>query len=899
MGGCATKEKTTNEFVQDDSNYQKNAFVSEENASCDVILLYFKCTSVKKLGIAAEPTTKIVVKESKGGDDYAVVGETEIIEEDNNPKFSRSVQASYNIQGTQEFRIELYEATLGQNSEYLPEKSCLGSADFIMHELIKANDKCLTIALKEKKRKSTGVVCVSYERVISSKKVNTISISAEISPFHKPDINFYYKIYRDIVPPKRRLLETVTEECKEIPKLEDLQLVYDSKYGGIKTNDVIYVWRPLKMTYSNFCLEDPNLQLVLEVGCKKDSEQPEEVKETNQTILCKMFSLSNLQQSELWLPLNVNDEQYGIFKLYNPIIAEEGSFLDYVNKGINLKLCIGLDWTVSNNLPTGECTYHNMDLNLNPYCLIMSSLGKAILCFDSFQSIPVLAFGGSIPDIGRSSCFALNGKIFEPEVLGMISVIELYVLALKKVKLGGPSYFSEVLKYYADYITEYMNISFEDCPRYFIILIITDGSPLDYEETLTELVRLSSLPTSVIFIGINPTLCQPFQQVLEKPDLLYSEFLKRSAERNAIIFYSYEHDPKKLLSMAKNVFSVIQKQFVEYMTMHNIEPKDSTLSKGKTIETSLPNKENQTSKAGTDEMYLQKLDPSDSNLLRSKNSGEQPIKSEHEQKESKSGEQQIKCEFKEKLKGMDGSPSKNEEKPNVPINQNVKEAKIEIPPQSSNHHEENPGKEAESLKFKCPETPTNKGVESPLKEVESPLKTPNGVEKDENQYKLKLDQLKSNNGKKDDVMKAGSGNITPQTMIAKDEPAGKNGPKLEDIPKEALDASSIPYVMMLNKFKRTTIKRRTQFKKETERIDAHEEGKDLKKEDEKKILTVEEQKEEERRQRNDFERIEELISIGFPVRDPQVIIETIRNKDFKNHLLVDPTMKHLIIQTQN
>jgi len=56
-----------------------------------------------------------------------------------------------------------------------------------------------------------------------------------------------------------------------------------------------------------------------------------------------------------------------------------------------------------------------------------------------------------VPPLTRAShCFALNGDIFDPEVDGIEGVVEVYKNAIRKVKLNGPTYFSEVIKLVAN-----------------------------------------------------------------------------------------------------------------------------------------------------------------------------------------------------------------------------------------------------------------------------------------------------------------------------------------------------------------------------------------------------------------------------------------------------------------
>ena len=55
-------------------------------------------------------------------------------------------------------------------------------------------------------------------------------------------------------------------------------------------------------------------------------------------------------------------------------------------------------------------------------------------------------FGGIVPPNKKvSHCFALNGDIFEPECNGIEGAIQAYKNAIRKTKLCGPTYFSEII----------------------------------------------------------------------------------------------------------------------------------------------------------------------------------------------------------------------------------------------------------------------------------------------------------------------------------------------------------------------------------------------------------------------------------------------------------------------
>jgi hypothetical protein len=305
--------------------------------------------------------------------------------------------------------------------------------------------------------------------------------------------------------------------------------------------------------------------LYIEVGVQEESKKGEWKK-----LIVKSTSIGSLTNSEVRWPLEAGGVRYGVFRLYDPVMSEDFSFLDYVHGGVSLKLCLGFDWTASNNRPDNEM--HTEELDKNPYALIMRSLLRALLCFDQDGRVPVLGTAGVIPQVGLSYCFALNGKLYDPEVVGLSSIIELYLNALRKTKLGGPSIFGELLKYYADFYDEYMKSSFSEFPRYFVLILMIDGSPIDIDETREGLVRLSYFPVTTIIVSTNAELCKPFKEVITEEVPLFSKTITKYAKRDSIIYVDTEISASKMRGIVKSIFPILQKQFVDYMCTANINP---------------------------------------------------------------------------------------------------------------------------------------------------------------------------------------------------------------------------------------------------------------------------------------------------------------------------------------
>ena len=76
------------------------------------------------------------------------------------------------------------------------------------------------------------------------------------------------------------------------------------------------------------------------------------------------------------------------------------------------------------------------------------------------------------------------------------------------MKFNGPTFFAKIIGFINDMVEyetikcEYMFYNISRMSKYYIFLILTDGFINDIENTIDEIVRGSSLPISIIIVGI-------------------------------------------------------------------------------------------------------------------------------------------------------------------------------------------------------------------------------------------------------------------------------------------------------------------------------------------------------------------------------------------------------------
>lgn len=113
-------------------------------------------------------------------------------------------------------------------------------------------------------------------------------------------------------------------------------------------------------------------------------------------------------------------------------------------------------------------------------------------------------------------CFPLNGNDNNPEVLGLPGIMSVYSEAIFKYELYGPTLFQNIIAETVKQATFSKNS--QASRNYTILLILTDGQingtsistlcnktnkkVTDMDQTILQIIRGSSLPMSIIIVGV-------------------------------------------------------------------------------------------------------------------------------------------------------------------------------------------------------------------------------------------------------------------------------------------------------------------------------------------------------------------------------------------------------------
>ena len=183
------------------------------------------------------------------------------------------------------------------------------------------------------------------------------------------------------------------------------------------------------------------------------------------------------------------------------------TFIDYLQKGMQINLDIAIDYTASNNdTHDNPVPLHNIDPRYpNDYEKAIESCGSIVAFYDYDQLFPVYGFGG-IPrspynqNGSVSHCFNINFQE-DPNIKGINNIILAYRESLSRVTLAFPTCFSPVIDKVIQEIKYDMENNREE-NHYYILLILTDGCINDAQQTRDKIVEASYLPMSIIIVGI-------------------------------------------------------------------------------------------------------------------------------------------------------------------------------------------------------------------------------------------------------------------------------------------------------------------------------------------------------------------------------------------------------------
>jgi len=447
------------------------------------IELAVRCESLANTDVLSksDPMCVLFVKGKAG--EWLEYGRTELIKDTLDPSWQKKFIIDFKFEERQMLKLSVYD--MDSESSRLTDHDFLGSIEASLGEIVSVQSKGFSRKLGGRGG-SGGSMHILSEELSGNKEVVRMSFSAK--GLDKKD--FF---------------------GKSDPYLEIGRSTECSQYAIVHRSEVVKSnlspsWKPLQLEVRSLCNGDYQRDLKMTVYDWNSSGSPDYIGSFHTTLERlkagpggdNTYEVVNEQKQKKKGSKYSNS---GVVTLNSITIETVPSFLDYIQGGTQVNFTVAVDFTGSNGDPKSPQSLHYQDPSGRPnqYVTAIRSVGEIVQDYDSDKMFPALGFGAKIPPTGQVSHeFFLTLNPSTPFCAGVEGVISAYYQSLSTVQLYGPTNFSPVINHVANFAASHQN----EASNYFVLLIITDGIICDFDDTKQALVRASSLPMSVIIVGV-------------------------------------------------------------------------------------------------------------------------------------------------------------------------------------------------------------------------------------------------------------------------------------------------------------------------------------------------------------------------------------------------------------
>uniref|UniRef100_A0A3B3Z6K8 C2 domain-containing protein n=1 Tax=Periophthalmus magnuspinnatus TaxID=409849 RepID=A0A3B3Z6K8_9GOBI len=472
-------------------------------------------------------------------------GRTEVIDNTRNPDFVRKFVLDFFFEEKQNLRFDVYN--VDSRSCNISKYDFLGQTFCTLGEIIGSTGGRVQRTLSGIPGKKCGVIILTAEELSNCRDIATMQLCA--NKLDKKD--FFGKSDPFLVFYRSN---------------EDGTFTICHKTEVIK-NTLNPVWQPFTIPVRALCNGDYDRTVKVDVYDWDRDGSHDFIGE---------FTTS-------YRELSRGQNQFNVYEVLNP--KKKGKKKKYINSGTvsifaTYKKChnallIHVYMFVFPGNPSQPTSLHYMSpYQMNAYAMALKAVGEIIQDYDSDKLFPAYGFGAKLPPDGKiSHAFPLNGDSENPNCVGIEGVLESYFQSLRTVQLYGPTNFAPVINKVANCAAE-----ITDGSQYFVLLMITDGVISDMVQTKEAVVNASSLPLSIIIVGVGPAEFDAMEE-LDGDDVRVSS-RGRLAERDIVQFVPFrdyiDRSGNQVLSMArlaKDVLAEIPDQLLSFMKSRGIEPR--------------------------------------------------------------------------------------------------------------------------------------------------------------------------------------------------------------------------------------------------------------------------------------------------------------------------------------
>ena len=423
-----------------------------------------------------------------------LLGNTSVIMDSQNPEFPDQLIINYKFEAIQKLTLKVYDKDSSSPLSKLDAHTFIGEISFKLSSLMCARGQTYQANFTNGKH---GTVIVRGEPVANTRDIFCAQFSA-----------------KDLINKDGMGIVDKSDPFLQIKRVRE-----DGSYQVVWRNDPVMnnlspTFPVVRIPMLNLCNGDINRPIIIEIldYDSNGTHDPMGAVHTSVKMLMdsggKPFdviedSKKGTSVGTVFKKAYVNS---GLFMANNCSIEVHPTFADYIVGGCEISLVVAIDYTGSNGNPHESSSLHYQSaIQKNQYEQALESIGQVVEPYDTDKNFPLYGFGayvrGKDGSFGRSveHCFPL-GPGGASEVHGLEGILSAYKESINNVNLSGPTLFGPILEA-ATLRAAAANCTQEN-QKYTILLILTDGVINDLDASINAIVNASSLPLSIIIIGV-------------------------------------------------------------------------------------------------------------------------------------------------------------------------------------------------------------------------------------------------------------------------------------------------------------------------------------------------------------------------------------------------------------
>lgn len=505
----------------------------------------------KDLFSKSDPFAVLFRKNDDG--QWVEVGRTEVIQDNLNPTWDARFVLEYHFEVVQELKVAVYDEDSKGNPD-LSRHDLLGEGVFTLSNLMTSRGQGLAIELQRGKRAHRGTLIVRGESVHNTRDILRVQFKGT------------------------KLANKDGLFGRSDPYIVAYKLREDNSWVRVWQSEVIDnnlnpTWGIAEIPLQQLCNGDIDRPVKFEIFDYDNPQRSETMGEIETSVRALVDNPSrSYDVIEIAKKSKKSYKNSGTLTTTIAQIEHRPLFMDYLKGGCQVSLVVGIDFTGSNGHPLDAGSLHYIDPSRrtkNQYQMAIATVGRVLEEYDSDKKFAMFGFG-AVVEGNISHCFSIVPPN-EREVDGVSGLLNAYENVVTRVQFSGPTLFAPLLR---------NAIARAATPtphqQYHILLILCDGVINDMPATIDALVEASTLPLSIIIVGVGDADFTDMNR-LDGDDGLLRNSRGEPAARDIVQFVPFsKYGASRVSELAKEVLEEIPAQFLSYMAAKGIAPNPPT-----------------------------------------------------------------------------------------------------------------------------------------------------------------------------------------------------------------------------------------------------------------------------------------------------------------------------------